>query len=350
MKQCRSLAAAGYTIVLIAADGSQSRVESGVHIVDVGKARGRLRRMLCSTWRVLRAALKLNADLYHFHDPELIPAGLVLRLFGKRVIFDAHEDVPKQLLSKPYLGPRRLELIAKMYSVFEWIGCRAFNGVVTATPSIGAKFQKINKHTVVVNNFPLPFELDAAIPWQKKNAEVCYVGGIGRIRGILEVVNAMSLTQSHVRLNLVGRFSEPSVEQQSKLSPGWNHVTEHGFVDRKGVREIMGRSLAGLVTFHPVPNHIDAQPNKMFEYMSAGIPVIGSNFPLWRDILEASECGVCVDPLDPAAIARAIDHLAANPAEAKRLGENGRRAIMEKYNWPAEEKKLLSLYETVLAQ
>jgi glycosyltransferase involved in cell wall biosynthesis len=120
-----------------------------------------------------------------------------------------------------------------------------------------------------------------------------------------------------------------------------------GFVDRESVRATMARSMAGMVLFHPEPNHIDAQPNKMFEYMSAGIPVIASNFPLWREIIEGAKCGICVSPLDPEEIAGTIRWIIEHPAEAKQMGKNGRRAVEERYNWDIEEKKLLGFYSTL---
>lgn len=130
--------------------------------------------------------------------------------------------------------------------------------------------------------------------------------------------------------------------------PSWAVVNELGFVDRKGVRDVLGRSFAGLVTLHPVPNYLDALPVKMFEYMAAGIPVIASDFPLWREIIESSQCGVCVNPMKPEEIAQAVDRLVNNPAEARQLGENGRRAVLDRYNWAVEEKKLFQLYEYIL--
>ena len=105
--------------------------------------------------------------------------------------------------------------------------------------------------------------------------------------------------------------------------------------------------MAGLVTFYPLPNHVDAQPNKMFEYMSSGLPVIASNFPLWKKIIEGNKCGLCVDPLDPAAIAKAIDYIVSHPDEARAMGENGKRAVYEKYNWGVESEKLISLYRSL---
>src|SRR5690606_21589492 len=118
--------------------------------------------------------------------------------------------------------------------------------------------------------------------------------------------------------------SEMDVQAAIRAAPGWKKVEALGFLDRSQVAKVLARSVAGLVTFLPAPNHIDAQPNKMFEYMSAGVPVIASDFPLWREIIEGNGCGICVDPLRPREIAQAIDYLIANPEEARRMGNNGR--------------------------
>ena len=160
----------------------------------------------------------------------------------------------------------------------------------------------------------------------------------------------MEHVESEIRLELAGPFFEANVSEEVRDYPGWSRVDELGFVDRAGVRDILGRSVAGLVTFHPVPNHVDAQPNKMFEYMSAGVPVIASDFELWKEIVLGNNCGLCVDPLSPRDLAKAIDYLVTHPAEAESMGDNGRRAVMERYNWSVEERKLLSIYEDLLAE
>lgn len=349
IKQCRSLTTAGFSVSLVVADGNGNETLDGVQVFDVGHLPGRLKRILTTTLSVFRQAVQIDADVYHLHDPELIPVGLKLKRMGKRVIFDAHEDVPKQLLGKPYLGPVRLRALAGAFSLYERYACSKFDGIVAATPYIRDKFLPINPRTVDINNFPVLGELDAPIPWENKQTEVCYVGGIASIRGINEVIAAMGQLPSTVRLNLAGRFSERAVELATKTMPGWQRVNELGFVDRPGLREVLGRSVAGLVTLRPVINYLDALPVKMFEYMAAGIPPIASNFPLWREIVEGDDCGLCVDPLDPAAIARAINYVITHPEEAHRMGQNGRRAVLEKYNWSIEEAKLLRFYDKVLA-
>lgn len=329
------------------ADGCGPGLQDGVRIHDVGRADGRLARMMQTTERVFAAAMRLQADVYHLHDPELIPLGLRLKRLGRAVLFDAHEDVPLQLLGKPYLPRLVRRSLAAGFGAFERYACARFDGIVAATPAIRAKFLRIHPNTVDVNNFPVPGEFGIPAPWTSKAPEVCYVGSIAAMRGIRELVAACALLGSGVRLNLAGQFEESGLERDVRGLRGWEHVNYLGQLDRKGVADTMRRSIAGLVTLHPQPNYLDALPVKMFEYMAAGIPVIASNIPLWRDIVEGHGCGLCVDPLDPGSIAQAIDFLAGHPAQAQQMGANGRHAVDEHYNWDREADKLLALYASL---
>lgn len=303
--------------------------------------------MLRTTRRVLEVAQRLDATVFHLHDPELIPAGLQLKRMGRTVIFDAHEDVPMQLLAKPYLIPAARRLLSYAFGAYERHACRQFDGIIAATPFIADKFKHINPRTIAVNNYPLAEEFDAAASWEHKRREVCYVGSIAAVRGIRELVRACALTRTDARLALAGQFSEPALEAEVRAYPAWHKVRSLGHQDRAGVRAVMAGSMAGLVTLHPERNYLDALPVKMFEYMAAGIPVIASDIPLWRRIVEGSRCGICVDPMDPGAIAEAIDYFVQRPALARQMGGNGRRAILDTYNWPVESAKLIDFYEHV---
>jgi glycosyltransferase involved in cell wall biosynthesis len=299
--------------------------------------------MIGATWRVLMAARKANAEVYHLHDPELIPVGLFLKWAGRRVIFDAHEDLPKQIRSKPYLHPFARRVFARCFGIFERITCVHMSGIVTATPAIRDKFKEINPRSMDIKNYPLVGEL-AMVRGGSKLPEVVYVGAFDASRGLGEIVTAMAQCKSGARLNLAGMFPEGRLRERISRLPGWWAVNELGYLSRSEVGEVLNRSVAGLVTLHPTPAYVDALPIKMFEYMGAGVPVIASNFPRWKEIVEGNRCGVCVDPLDTAAIASAIDSLIGNPALAAQMGANGRRAVLERFNWKDEEAALLKFY------
>jgi len=351
IKECRSLSAAGFRVSLVVADGKGDDEKDGIRIYDVGRVAARMRRILVTLRRMRNKALELDAKLYHLHDPELLLiAGALLRA-GKSVIFDAHEDVPVQILGKPYLHPWIRPLLSRTYEAYELSVSKRLAAVVTATPFIRDKFLKVNPNSIDINNFPIPDELVSPVSDSDGNrSHVCYVGAISLSRGIREIVQAMAITGNDTELILCGKFEDERVHREVETLEGWQRVDARGWLGRDAIREVLSKSVAGLVTLHPQRNYVDAHPVKMFEYMSAGLPVICSNFPLWRNIVEGSDCGLCVDPRNPAEIAQAIDYLVQNPARARKMGENGRMAVERKYNWPAEEKKLVELYTRLIGR
>jgi glycosyltransferase involved in cell wall biosynthesis len=333
----------------VVADGRGDAVVDGVNILDVGAVKGgRLRRMTASANAVYKRARALGSDLYHLHDPELLPIGLKLKRAGHKVIFDSHEDYPADILTKAYLKPGLRRLVSSGFSAFERYACPKLDYIVAATPVIRVKFERLGCAAVDINNFPMLEEFDEGVPWELKRTHACYVGAMTSIRGVPELIDAMALTDASITLSLVGEFTEAAAGERAMASRGWQRVCEHGFVGRKEVRAALSNSFAGVVTFLPAPNHIDSQPNKMFEYMAAAVPVVGSHFPLWRDILEKNDCGICVDPGNPSEIAQAIDALFHDQERACSMGKRGRAAVLSKYNWERESSKLLELYKAIL--
>ncbi|MYM91687.1 glycosyltransferase [Rugamonas sp. FT82W] len=350
-KQCLSLARAGHDVHLVidaTASEATEAAAAGItlhRLVSPGGC-GRAWRMLVHAWRTYRIAKALDAQLYHIHDPELIPCGVLLAWQGKQVVIDLHEDLSADIQSKQWIpGPLR-HAVGVAARAIEHFGARRCAAVIGATPHIAALFRHSAKRVAVIHNYPMIDELAAPVQGRRARDSVCYVGAINEMRGIRQIVQALDL--SSCKLLLAGRFDSAALRGELAACPGWRHVEECGFVDRAGVAAIMARSFCGLVTLRPEPNFMNALPIKLFEYMSAGLPVIASGFPLWRGIIEAADCGLCVDPGKPGEIACAISFLRSNPALAEKLGANGRRAIESTYRWDREAVSLLSLYRELL--
>jgi hypothetical protein len=331
-------------------EGDADGADESVSVVDTGpRPGGRLARMTRGAWRMYRAVRRARPAVAHFHDPELIPVGLALKLSGIRVVYDVHEDLPRQILGKHWLSPWLRRPVSWAAEVVEWVAGRAFDGIVAATPTIARRFPA--GKTVTVQNFPLLSELVAPdpVPYAQRPLHFAYVGSLGSIRGSREMVEAIGrMSDASARLQLAGKFSNARDEEAARSLEGWGRVDYHGWASRPEVAQLLGNVRAGLVLFHPSPAHRDAQPNKMFEYMAAGLPVIASDFPLWREIVDGAGCGLLVDPLDPDAITGAMQWLLENPKEAEAMGRRGRAAVEATYNWEPEAEKLIEIYRRIL--
>jgi len=347
-KECKTFAEAGYEVVLVAPH-KQDELLNGVRIRAVDEPNSRFERMIRTVWQVFRAAVDEDAFLYHFHDPELIPVGLLLKCYGRRVIYDAHENVSQDILNKDYIPPVLNKLTAALVSRFEYSASLLFDRIVAATPSIAKRFSQ--QKTLTVQNFPIRNGIQPiAVSYCQRPIVAAYVGEITAARGIKEMVAAMGLLPSNVdaRLILAAKFRPSVLEHEVKQIPGWERVDFVGWLPSNEVAALLGQARMGLVLFHPLPNHLDAQPHKLFDYMSAGIPVIASDFPLWRKIIQETGCGILVDPLNPKAIAEAILWLLEHPEEAETMGRRASEAASSRFNWGIEAAKLVGLYQELL--
>lgn len=346
LKECRSLADAGHQVSLICADGQGDDEAGGVTIYDVGAPRSRIDRALNATRRVTTMARKLRPDFVHFHDPELIPFAARLGRAGIKVVYDVHENVPADIVTKEWIPYGLRGATARGMDVAERAGSRYFHRVVTATPAIAKRFPA--SKTTVVQNFPFLSELDATAPtpYSARPPYFVYAGGITYERGFNEMMAAAEVAsmKEEIYLRLAGSLADPDRMQEmiySDLYP----VSYKGLLSRADMATMLSEARAGLVLFQPHQNHIDAQPNKLFEYMSAGLPIIASNFPLWREIIEVGKCGICVDPRNALSIADAMVWIIQNPDEAEEMGHRGKALVSERYNWGTQTAALMSVYQ-----
>jgi glycosyltransferase involved in cell wall biosynthesis len=357
-KEARELASVGYDVHVIAPGApDENRDDVRFHGIDSsGECVGILSRVWLAMqrgWRALRSVVALRPDVVHLHEVQAIPVGLALKLLGARIVYDVHEEAFWEKLSNcRILGAPRLGYVfGAIAALLEVLAKLSFDGFVAATPHIGRQFPR--RQTTVVQNFPrsdeTPNDRVAGGSLADHDREnVClFAGNLFATRGAREMVEAVAQLPAALnsRLVIAGRFVPASLKRELEQLDGWCNITCEGWLSRRRLNELWSHARVALVLFHPSPEHLNAYPNKLFEAMAAGVPVVASDFPLWRKIVESAQCGLLVDPLDPTAIADAVRDLLEHPAKAAKMGAAGAEAVRRQYNWNNESVKLLKFYE-----
>lgn len=347
-KQVASLARAFGDVTLYVQDGLGTERDPtlGYAVVDTGPRLPRLKRMLVGGWRMFRAVLQAKPHIAHFHDPELLPWAILLRLAGVKIVYDVHEDMPQQVKHNPGLPRWAQRILPPFVAVAEWVGGRVFDGLAVPTQTIADRFPP--QKTILVRNFPMLEELHQpyAAPMAERPRHFAYVGYISEVRNIFGMMQAVAkLSEPDARLRLVGSFAIQATEDRARAMPEWQQwVQFEGWASREQVGQILGDVRGGLVVLQPVEHEMLTLPIKLFEYMAAGLPVIASDFPVWRTIVDGAQCGILVDPLDPVAIAGAMRWLIDHPDAAAQMGARGRAAVERDYSWQPEAERLISFY------
>jgi glycosyltransferase involved in cell wall biosynthesis len=351
-KECKSLFKAGFDITLIIPNNGNNERVNGVKIKSIGSTNSRLKRMVVRTYQAYRKALREDADLYHIHDPELIPFGVRLAQKGNKVVYDIHENISSQILGKTWIKPIFRSGIGKVYKFVENILLSRFNGIVVTDEVLYDAYSKFTNHIEIINNYPnlkeFGKDIDMSISRYNKST-VINLGGIRQGRVTTEIIDSLNLCEPDDDICMIvgGRVASKDLLKKSRTKIGWEKVRYEGLVSRSRMLDLMSESSIAIVLYSYGPNHMEIRSNRLFESMAAGLPVIVPDFPKWKEFIKENECGINVDPHKPVQIKEAMMYLLDYPEDAARMGKNGFQAVHKKYSWASQEKKLFTLYEKI---
>jgi glycosyltransferase involved in cell wall biosynthesis len=351
-KQARTLARAGYRVTVIAR-ARRCEIIDGVKILPVktfGSSR-LLRFMVLPA--VFLQAVCVKADAYHLHNPDTLPIALGLKIAGKKIVYDTHEDFSKKILIRSWMPLIVRRPAARLVALLESFISSIAEGTIVTQEGLLRRF---HNSAVLIGNQPRlepallsrVADLAANISSDFKGFRVVYLGNINAARGLFEMIEALEIVNETVamRLWLVGPGSEVDLHAAAAL-PGWQYVDRIPRLPPPEAFAYASRADVGLVVLRDVGDHATSDPNKLYEYMVFGLPFIASNFRVWRERLGRTTAGLFVKPGDARAIAHALIELARNPAKRMQMGKEG-RAFAEAHSWERESDKLLDLYDRVL--
>jgi glycosyltransferase involved in cell wall biosynthesis len=340
-----------YTVTLIAVH-SKAETKDQVRIIPFKRFHNRKFRILFGWLIMFIKALKVNAKIYHLHDPELIPCGILLRLAGKKVILDIHENIAEDIFDKPWI--RRQKLAYTIFSFFEKIACRMFY-IILAEKSYEKRYKAICKNYATVQNF---CDTDFFAPFEKteyKNGlNLYYIGIILENRGILQIIEAIYLLKNEgyvAHFHCVGELYSDLDKKIKALKYYKDIEAQIHFYGRLPLEE--GYSMAknmdiGVCIIWPMKNSVESYPTKLFEYMRCGLPIITSNFALYREVVEENNCGICIEPFDVLELKKAVIAMHMDVKKSELMAKNGKNTVFEKYDWKSQTPILSKVYECLL--
>ena len=352
-KQSKSLIKAGYDVILIIQHDKDETID-GIKIIALPKVTGRVKRIL-GIWKVFRLAFSQKAKIYHFHDPELLPVGILLKIFtGSKIIYDVHENIKRDIEKKNWLPKGTRKLASIVFQLIEKVGMLFFSKLIIAEDSYIENYSKYS-NVVILRNYPILPSIEEFPINKNSRPTLIYVGGISKARGVYELIDTIKLLKvkyPDILLELVGGIANANLEAMIKEKIRGNNIEENihlvGRVDYKDIYSMAFNCHVGMAILHPIPNYKESLATKLYEYMAINLPIVASNFPMWKEVVEGNKCGLTVNPLNPKEIASAVEYLISNPEEATQMGQNGRKAVIEKYNWETESKKLIAIYQELL--
>ncbi len=346
LKECTSLAANGFSVSLVVADGQGDDKCNDVNIYDVGPSRGRLDRILNAPRRVFNKAVELDAQVYHIHDPELMPIALKLKKLGKKVIYDIHEMTRLQIMSKEWIPVFFRSLLKIIFSKYEDFACRKLDYLVVPQEEMKVYFSKLTKCQTIFN-YP---EADYNIKGVERNRyNIIYSGTLGVDRGLFNYINLIeNLVKIDSRYKLILACNiDDELKEAVDQSSAKNSIQIVGFLNFDDLLKKYHSSTFGLILFNNVGQYYMTNALKLFEYMRSGLVVIMPDFGDWLNFNKVNNAGFNVDVKNGSEIASLICGI--NDSVISEASTHNIELSNKKFSWGSESLKLTEIYDSLVS-
>ncbi len=356
-RECISLAKR-HEVTLIAIGDKGCYVKNGVQVISVNKPKNFIERFCFTIFKVFILAVKQEANVYHIHDAELIPFGIILSILGKKVIYDIHENTYDDILLKPWIKPNKRKLLANLYNVILWFGSKFMHYiVVVADPKFLNKFFVNQTNASVIQNFANVPDYDKYVVENRSKLsgnQLFYVGMIKDmyydIDPILEAIFILHKRGIKCHIHLIGYFGSgisPHLNELANWEQVKDQVSYYGFLDTQEAYQISMQCKIGLCIKNQPESMLVSHERKLFEYMAIGLPAVFCNQGIYEDLNQKYKIGKSVKITDSIAVADAIESLLLHDEILMSMSENARQAAQDHFNWNREEKKLFDLYDSL---
>ncbi len=328
---------------------------NSINIVNKKRRKGILGRLFLNPLILFLDALKLRGNLYHIHDPELIPWGILIKVITRaKIVYDRHEYYDQKFLDSEKYPEILKKYAQKIYKNYEKIILFFYTGIITVNDEMGENFNRINKNVLSIYNYP-----SKSIINHRRNVftgkKIIYTGSMSKRKGYHTIINSMKKIREKIpdaEVIILGWLDKEFLVDKTKMKNGDIFLDDgvylKGRVDYLDAIKIVTESDVAWIPWENTRNNFLGTPRKLFEYMASGIPVVASKFHFLDQYISENECGILCDANDPSKHAEAIIQILKNEKLQRKLGDNGRSAIKNKYNWENEELKLANFYRKIL--
>ncbi len=302
--------------------------------------------------------LKIKADVYHFHDPDLAVFLPFLRYFLTRkskLIYDIHENYPDAISHKDYLPKVLRNVFSKVYVFLEKKSLPHIDLLILAEAGY-TRYYRQHPNVAIIQNYVLNH---SAMPYAEKpwDMESClhfvYVGGVTEKRGITEALLLIKYlnTKFDCRFHIIGPIFNKGYEKRIQDFIRFNQLEEkitlYGYLDHTKAMALVQKAHIGILFLHPIRNYMETLPTKLFEYMGNGLVVMCSNFPDWVELNRRIEFGMTVDIFNIKNEITAIFDFVSNRDRLMRISKLNMENARKYFSWDTEEKKLLEAYKAL---